>query len=649
MLVSDKVRTLEKFGVQEETSFKIKASKKAFDILSSTIYSDIIKAIIRELSANAWDSHVAAGNLDKKFDVHLPSKLESYFEIRDYGTGLKKEDVKEIFCTYFESTKTNSNDYIGCLGLGSKTPFAYSDNFVIKSFYNGVAYCYSAFVGEDGFPKISLLSEDPTTESNGLLINIAVKESDINSFVTKAQDVYKYFSSKPNLTGYLIDLSDEEVVYEFEEGAVRKKTNADYSRFIICRMGNIGYKVSFDELFRAAPGSYYNRSSFVNDYYYLDLKFEIGDLDIAASRETLQLTEKTVSNVLNRYKHAETICKTKVADEIKTKKDEDTEWNAYLFNNKLSDIFNFVANSSFQFGSKDKNYYQFFAHKTRSGNVIVKKELSSKFLAKNDYFLVDPPSERYVRAYVKEKMVDIIVINKDEELSLTKRGVPNSLFLPVVNLTKVSTKTSTPAPRSTRKVMAAISDTEVQLDIDNSNAYIFVYSGNEYRALRDIKCLFKAGHISAHDAANIYYVPSKRQDIISSTKWQDISVLYKKILDSKDEKFLENASIARKSDKAWLNFVVQCLQDSEDVSAQRIVYLFKSTLDSYESSSNFPIWFDGERFESKLQELTEQTKEKYPLIKYLIDFNLKRNYYSAPGNKEVSEAKDYIRLIDNRK
>ena len=45
-------------GVEKE--FNIKRTSKAFQILSSGLYSNKILAIVRELSCNAWDAHVAA-------------------------------------------------------------------------------------------------------------------------------------------------------------------------------------------------------------------------------------------------------------------------------------------------------------------------------------------------------------------------------------------------------------------------------------------------------------------------------------------------------------------------------------------------------------------------------------------------------------
>ena len=137
MIISDNSVDVTLSNVGNTGEFKIKNSRKAFQILSSGLYSNKIKAIIRELSTNALDSHRAAGTVDTPFEVHLPTILEPYFSVRDYGTGLTDQEIESIYTTYFESTKTNSNEYIGALGLGSKSPFSYTDNFTVTSVKNG--------------------------------------------------------------------------------------------------------------------------------------------------------------------------------------------------------------------------------------------------------------------------------------------------------------------------------------------------------------------------------------------------------------------------------------------------------------------------------------------------------------------------------
>src|SRR6188474_648086 len=136
-----------------DTTFGIANNAKAFDILSSKIYTDVPLAIVRELSTNAYDSHVMANRKDVPFQVHLPNYEDSYFSIRDFGTGLSHEDMMGLYTSYFTSNRSDSNDTIGCLGLGSKSPFAYTSQFSVISFFNGTKSVYAVFKNEDGIPS----------------------------------------------------------------------------------------------------------------------------------------------------------------------------------------------------------------------------------------------------------------------------------------------------------------------------------------------------------------------------------------------------------------------------------------------------------------------------------------------------------------
>ena len=113
-------------AVGTTTDFKIKTSATAFKILSEGLYSNKIGSMIRELICNAYDAHCAAGTKDIPIDVELPMVTNPLFRIRDYGTGLSEADMQTIYTTYFESTKSGDNKYIGGFGLGSITPNSFS-------------------------------------------------------------------------------------------------------------------------------------------------------------------------------------------------------------------------------------------------------------------------------------------------------------------------------------------------------------------------------------------------------------------------------------------------------------------------------------------------------------------------------------------
>ena len=85
------------------------------------------------------------------------------FSVRDYGVGLSKDDVFNLYSSYGKSTKRDSNDQIGCLGLGSKSPLAYTDSYSVVSFFDGMRYEYIVQL-KDGEPYCDLIQEGETDE-----------------------------------------------------------------------------------------------------------------------------------------------------------------------------------------------------------------------------------------------------------------------------------------------------------------------------------------------------------------------------------------------------------------------------------------------------------------------------------------------------
>jgi len=280
---------LSNVGVTQE--FTIKATAKSFNILSSTLYANKIRAIIRELSCNAYDSHVAAGKTETPFDVHLPNSLEPFFSIRDYGVGLSNDEVTNILTTFFESTKTGSNDFVGTLGLGAKSPFSYTDNFTVTAVKNGIKGVYTAFINEQGVPSIALMAEEETTDPNGVEIRFAVESQyDFNSFCIEAIYVYRTFKHKPVVSGnsrFKFDDFD----YETKDiiPGVHVTKHSGYQSVAI--MGNIGYPIRIPDSDQTLGDlSYMLRCGLV-------MEFAIGELDFQASREGLSYIPQTINAI----------------------------------------------------------------------------------------------------------------------------------------------------------------------------------------------------------------------------------------------------------------------------------------------------------------------------------------------------------------
>lgn len=270
--------------------FRIRNSAKAFNILSSGLYANKIRAIVRELSCNAVDSHAAAGKSDVPFEVHLPTSLEPYFSVRDFGTGLNHEQVTQIYTTYFESTKTNSNAFIGALGLGSKSPFSYTDNFTVTAVQDGVQRIYSAFINGEGVPSIVKMGEQETTEANGVEVKFSVNDRyDYNTFRDEARHVYTHFKLRPTIKG-VTNFEFKNIKYETMDiiPGVHSVEGAQRSYAI---MGNIAYPISIPD----ADKSLAELRGLLGCG--LEMNFGIGELDFQASREGLSYIPQTVNAI----------------------------------------------------------------------------------------------------------------------------------------------------------------------------------------------------------------------------------------------------------------------------------------------------------------------------------------------------------------
>jgi hypothetical protein len=304
MIIQDNDTTIEQIGnVTDEAQFKMKASRKAFQILSD-LYSDKPLAIVRELGCNASDSMVASGKADKPFLIHLPNALEPWLTIQDFGTGIKHEDIYDIYAVYFASTKTNTNSQIGCLGLGSKSPFCYTDNFTITSIVGGEKRIYNAYFNAENMPTISLMSVDKTTDSNGVAIQIPVKQTDFNDFIQAVYKSFRFFDVRPTIVGGKIDWDNEKPMFV---GGFWKSYNSLNQSYAV--MGGVTYPIDSYKMD-------YNHHEILRKAG-LVISFEIGELDFVPSREALSYCPSTIKALNDKIEKVKLDFLAKVEETIK--------------------------------------------------------------------------------------------------------------------------------------------------------------------------------------------------------------------------------------------------------------------------------------------------------------------------------------------
>lgn len=296
MKIATETNHVESHGVVSKIQFGIQASPEAFAMLSSGIYENKIAAPIRELGTNALDAHIAAGCPDKPFKVWLPNDMNPEFRIRDYGTGLSlkqmigepEKGITGIYNTYMASNKKHSNDFTGCFGIGSKSPWTYTDGFNVTSYYNGTKYHFACVINENRMPEINYFGESETDEPNGLEVSFAVKQEDISKFVNESKNVYRFFRVKPEIEGHDGWVANTPTYsYKFDGFGMRQNGSGGS----VAIMGSVGYRIDP----RHFSGAY---SQLLN--MPLDFSFDMGEVKMTASREGLEYTPQVVSVIKQR-------------------------------------------------------------------------------------------------------------------------------------------------------------------------------------------------------------------------------------------------------------------------------------------------------------------------------------------------------------
>lgn len=274
------------------TNFSVATSAEFFNILSSSLYTDQILAVVRETICNAWDAHIEAGITDKPISITI---TDTEFLIRDFGNGIAKEDFTDIYGVYGKSTKKQNSEVTGGFGLGCKSPFAYTDNFEVTSWNQKIKTIYSlskssAVVG--GLSAITEIVSIPTDDS-GLKVRMTIKPSDSYLFEKKIKSVI--YDGGINAT---INDVEADTVY----------TDKLKDKFIILMNNTTGISIKYGNVLYdiSSKDDYINEYTTAKNilkrlYSYNGNKLILlappNSLAIAPSRESISLQEKSISTI----------------------------------------------------------------------------------------------------------------------------------------------------------------------------------------------------------------------------------------------------------------------------------------------------------------------------------------------------------------
>ena len=290
MITTEQKREIEIVGDFKQKEFRIKATPKSFKILIGNLYSDKVSALIRELSQNARDAQVAAGTENTPFRVKLPTYYEdSSFSIRDFGTGMSHSFMMNQYTHVFHSSKDESNDYAGQLGIGRLVSLSLCDSYVCSSFQKGTKRNYSVILNEDSIPEIIFLNEEATTEPDGFEVTVPVESNLSTDFTNKAKEIYRFFKVKPVIINQPnFQIPENKFIVSATDGSWGLMGRHNKA---VALMGNYAYPLVSSSITGITSGCMRLLECG------LIVNFNIGELEVQANREGLHYNKVTVENI----------------------------------------------------------------------------------------------------------------------------------------------------------------------------------------------------------------------------------------------------------------------------------------------------------------------------------------------------------------
>jgi hypothetical protein len=287
-------------GGEQSIDFGVSDTAEFYHMMSSTLYRDQILAVVREVLCNAWDAHIDNDIMDKPVRVTLnPNELV----IRDFGKGISKQDIGPIYGVYGLSTKKNDGKQTGGFGLGSKSPFAYTDHFDVVSYHQGIKTIYNmskSSAQKMGKPSITPIASLPTEES-GLSVKIKIKDhSDFTRFKLLIHRIAYNGDMNVELNGELLPKLEFDTT-KSNYLVIKNTQLMDTSSTIYVRYGNVIYPVEYgseiESKYDQISGVLRKLASRQTGSYQIIFQAPPNSISVTPSRESLSMQEHTIDTL----------------------------------------------------------------------------------------------------------------------------------------------------------------------------------------------------------------------------------------------------------------------------------------------------------------------------------------------------------------
>ena len=408
-------------GGNDVQSFGISNNAEFYTLLSDSLYSDKIMAVVREIMCNAWDSHLVSDKKDIPIEITIS---DNRLTIRDFGTGIPNDQVRQIYCIYGESTKKKSKLETGGFGLGSKAPFAYTEHFTVSNWHNGTKTVYAISRGSvetQGKPDIRTIVSVPD-DNIGIEVSMPIKERDIERFDQLIRYIahfggmnVKFQNDKLNVVNY-DDMEENFII-------VRRPDEIETYSNIFIKYGSVVYPVVLkteyteqyvfiEQSIKRKPGSYvYDRDSNI-----IIFNADPNTITVTPSRESLEYSETTMNTLTgimdNFYSEMNKYVELSFKELVKIQCDYCIKngYYSHIFNSLITGKFKYSLNCFKEFNEKNLTSYKelakYIALHSKDNNYLYTyyKTILNTFL---DYLFKNDKKHtetyRCIRKYINRK------------------------------------------------------------------------------------------------------------------------------------------------------------------------------------------------------------------------------------------------------
>jgi hypothetical protein len=289
-------------------NFSILDSPALYKLMYTSMYEDKEKIVLQELAANALDAHRSAGITDTAVVITLPTEENPELIVKDFGIGMSLKTLNAIYPVYGASTKRSDNTSIGGFGLGSKSPFALTNSFIVESTHEGITSTVSCFL-DNGKPKFSVFTSENVGKADGTEIRVPVTSDNSQRRLSQhTETLFTLWPVQPIICGVVKNVKNPELlVTDLLYFSPSDNFANSHRRENIIAVGPFTYKLPIgiaerlaesDEMRRILKQFHNLLCSDKKTFYTVVPKFEIGELELSPSRELIESTEDNYQKVV---------------------------------------------------------------------------------------------------------------------------------------------------------------------------------------------------------------------------------------------------------------------------------------------------------------------------------------------------------------